>query len=77
MNDIARMLHGDNCQNIDRLMRVPFTINLPTESKRRKGRTPALSYLTETDWEQKYSLDRFFDRRAGPHGSTHKVGDGR
>jgi hypothetical protein len=36
---------GDNCHNIDRLMRLPGTINIPDANKLRKGRKPALSTL--------------------------------
>src|SRR4051794_33403308 len=36
---------GDNCHNIDRIMRLPGTINVPDEKKRKKGRTAQLSVL--------------------------------
>src|SRR5205814_7166683 len=28
---------GDSCSNIDRIMRLPYTVNIPDEKKRRKG----------------------------------------
>lgn len=36
---LAQQLGGDNCHNIDRVMRLPGTTNFPDERKRRKGRT--------------------------------------
>lgn len=36
---------GDNCQNIDRVMRVPGTINWPDVRKRERGRVPVLSTI--------------------------------
>ncbi len=36
---------GDNCQNIDRVMRVPGTINWPDARKRERGRVPVLSTM--------------------------------
>ena len=37
------MFEADNCQNIDRLMRVPGFVNFPDEKKRQRGRIPCLS----------------------------------
>lgn len=41
------LLGGDNCHNIDRILRLPGTVNYPDERKRRKGRT---AYLAELEW---------------------------
>jgi hypothetical protein len=54
---------GDKCHNIDRIMRLPGTINVPNAKKRKMGRVPTLAYLVEdeTDWSRTYSLDDFDD----------------
>lgn len=56
---IAVMLQADACHNIDRIMRLPGTINLPGEKKRKKGRQEALARVVEEDWERIYSLKQF------------------
>lgn len=49
---------ADHCHNVDRIMRLPGTVNRPTEKKRRKGRTEALSALV--DWGgASYELKQF------------------
>ncbi|APO49863.1 RepB family DNA primase [Bradyrhizobium diazoefficiens] len=50
---------GDNCHNIDRIMRLPGTINVPDERKRRKGREPELATLISWVPENVYTLDKF------------------
>jgi hypothetical protein len=39
----ARLLGGDSIQNVDRLLRMPFTINYPNKRKRDDGRAPCPS----------------------------------
>ena len=56
---IEQLLGGDNCHNIDRIMRLPGTINLPDEKKRKKGRRPALAKLMWFKPERVYPLSRF------------------
>jgi hypothetical protein len=59
--ELARKLGGDKCQNIDRIMRLPGTINVPNAKKRKVGRVPTLAYVVEaaTDWSRQYALDDF------------------
>lgn len=38
---------GDHCHNIDRIMRLPGTINVPDEKKLKKGRTSELAKLLQ------------------------------
>jgi hypothetical protein len=65
--EIARRLGGDNCHNIDRIMRLPGTINVPNAKKRNAGRVPTLAYVieAETDWPRLYTLDDFDDPTPG------------
>jgi hypothetical protein len=53
---MALDLGGDRgVSNLDRVMRLPGTINVPNETKRKRGRVPALSRLVE------YNADRIYD----------------
>ncbi|HEV2545927.1 MAG TPA: hypothetical protein VGU20_01180 [Stellaceae bacterium] len=49
---------GDHCHNIDRIMRVPGTINLPTKKKRKKGREATLAQLIHFN-ETAYDIEVF------------------
>ena len=44
---LGLVLGGDNTWNIDRIMRLPGTINLPDDKKRKKGRVEALAAVIE------------------------------
>jgi RepB DNA-primase from phage plasmid len=61
--DLAQRLGGDKCHNVDRIMRLPGTVNVPSARKRRFGRVPTLAYVVEdaTDWSRCYSLNDFGD----------------
>lgn len=50
---------ADNCQNVDRIMRLPGTINLPTPIKLKAGRGRSMAYVVEAHWGRLYSLDDF------------------
>lgn len=53
------MLDGDSCHNIDRIMRLPGTINVPGEKKRKRGREPRLARIVEANWALTYNLRDF------------------
>lgn len=57
----AKTLGGDHCHNIDRIMRVPGTINWPNKKKRLAGRVPVLATLLKdrSDFDLNYKLDDF------------------
>ena len=49
---------ADHCHNVDRIMRLPGTINRPDDKKRKKGRVEALAKLVS--WEDvAYELSQF------------------
>lgn len=55
---IELLLGGDNCHNVDRIMRLPGTVNWPNKKKREKGRVPALAELIE--WgDATYEIKQF------------------
>ena len=56
---LDRLLSADSCHSIDRIMRLPGTVNVPDEKKRKKGRVPTLAALVEADWALVYRLDDF------------------
>lgn len=56
---LGKQLGGDNTHNIDRIMRLPGTINLPNAKKVEAGRIPALAYILDAHWERAYSLEAF------------------
>ena len=62
---------ADNCHNVDRIMRIPGTINWPDERKRKKGRVPALATLVSFT-DAVYPLSTFSQapkaQVAGPSG---------
>lgn len=52
-------LQADACHNIDRIMRLPGTVNVPGEKKRKKGRLARLASVVDADWSRRYPLDAF------------------
>lgn len=50
---------ADHCHNVDRIMRIPGTINLPTKKKLKKGRVPVLASLVSWDDSATYRLSQF------------------
>jgi Virulence-associated protein E len=56
---VETALQADACHNIDRIMRLPGTINVPNKKKLAKGRVPALARVVEADWSRRLVLDAF------------------
>ncbi len=52
------LFDSDHTHNIDRIMRLPGTINVPTKKKKEKGRKPALSKLVEFN-DTTYNISEF------------------
>lgn len=50
---------ADNCHNIDRLCRLPGTLNLPDAKKKKKGRTVQLAELLEFEADRVYPVSMF------------------
>lgn len=51
---LEQEFEADNCHNIDRLMRLPGTINVPNAQKKKKGRLPVMADVT---WFEKTTYD--------------------
>jgi hypothetical protein len=52
----ARHLGGDHCHNIDRVMRLPGTVNFPDAKKLARGRVIGLAQVVEAHWERRYPV---------------------
>lgn len=51
---------ADDTQDCTRIMRVPFTVNIPTAKKVKKGRKPALASLVPgADFTRRYTVEDF------------------
>jgi hypothetical protein len=59
------LFNGDHCRNVDRIMRIVGTMNLPTAAKVAKGRTPVRARLLEKDLTRIYDLKEFKQVSAG------------
>ena len=57
---LADQLGGDDCENLDRVMRLPFTVNRPNAKKIKAGRVPVLADIV-SDLRDivVYKLDQF------------------
>lgn len=53
------LMQADSCHNIDRIMRLPGTLNVPNAKKRKKGREVYLARVVEAEWDRVYSLKQF------------------
>ncbi|MDX0440634.1 hypothetical protein GOD94_06115 [Sinorhizobium medicae] len=71
---LANLLGGDSCHNIDRIMRLAGTVNIPNAKKEANGRRRMLAEIVKADWSLCYSLDDFPQgsgpQPAGPKGAV-------
>lgn len=56
---LEQVFSGDHCHNIDRIMRLPGTINVPDAKKRKKGRVPQLAKLLHWEGKNVYEAGTF------------------
>jgi hypothetical protein len=63
----AERFGGDHVQNLNRLMRLPGTVNVLNDRKRAAGRTPRASYVIEADWQRRITLDATIDAPRSPN----------
>lgn len=56
---IERAVGGDHCHDASRIMRIPYTVNVPDARKVKKGRSPALAEVREWNADRVYSLSEF------------------
>jgi hypothetical protein len=56
---LVRTLGGDNCWNIDRILRLPGTVNWPNAKKKASGRVAALACIVEKNPTALYQLSDF------------------
>lgn len=66
LRDLVRAMPGgsaDACQNLDRVMRVPGTVNFPNEAKRKRGRVEVMATLIwdrrDPDLDRLYTVEDF------------------
>lgn len=55
---LEQVFGGDHCHNVDRIMRLPGTINIPDAKKRKKGRVDTEAKLLQFNNKQ-YEIDEF------------------
>lgn len=56
---LEQVFGGDHCFNVDRIARLPGTINIPNPQKRKKGRVEVESKLLEFDESRVYDITEF------------------
>lgn len=56
---LEQKLGGDNCHNVDRVLRLPGTVNWPNAKKLAKGRLPTLARVECVDLELVHDLASF------------------
>lgn len=70
---LEQIFGGDHCHNVDRIMRLPGTINVPDAKKRKKGRVEELARLLQFT-EKSYDLSEFKKAQAVQMSSSPREG---
>lgn len=55
---LERAFGGDDCHNLDRILRLPGTVNWPSKKKQARGRVPVMATIIKLGTES-YPLSRF------------------
>lgn len=71
-DSLAVIFRGDAVWNIDRILRLPGTYNIPNATKRRKGRTRRVASIRAATGEW-YQLDRLSDQFQLPERNRQKT----
>lgn len=66
---LEKVFQADHCHNIDRIMRLVGTVNIPNAKKRKKGRKPTLAQLVEWHDDRVYPLGEFTPAVRVQHGN--------
>ncbi|QYW02155.1 DNA primase [Stenotrophomonas phage Sonora] len=66
---LEKVFQADHCHNVDRIMRLPGTVNVPNKKKIKKGRTPALATLVAWNEGAVYPLSNFTPAVRVQHGT--------
>lgn len=53
------LLGGDNTQDVSRIMRIPYTLNIPGEKKKKKGRSIVMADVVEYHEDRVYDIEQF------------------
>lgn len=56
---LEKIFGADHCHNLDRIMRLPGTVNMPNKKKAAKGRVPSPAVLVSWDQNAEYELSQF------------------
>lgn len=56
---LEKVFQADHCHNVDRIMRLPGTINVPTAKKQKRGRKPTLASLVDWNPAAVYPIEQF------------------
>lgn len=73
---LEQVFGGDHCHNVERICRLPGTINFPDAKKKAKGRVPALAKVMEWN-NNSYEAGAKFKKASGTQTSGNVMSDAR